>query len=196
MFFAKKDKIIYIILTVLILIGISTGMNYQKNFDSKLIDSMKKTFEFGLFNFFGGDGFYQICFFMLLSFFKHFLVLSSGAISWITYPVMLLNLFGVGFKFGTVFYFLFSVLGLSGFVEIIIISVILIYIIFLFILYSKRLTDLRLKISLLKKIRYEDYRFLIISFFQGIFSMLVLFVLYVLLKNTSLKLYGLFKTFL
>ncbi len=196
MFLIKKDKIIYIILFFISAVGIATGINYQKTVSNETIRILKKSFEFGLYNFLFAESFIKIFFSALYSFFKHFIVFSIGALWWGTYPLIPFNLFGICFKMGIVLSYVISILKTNGIFEIFTLLIIVFFIIIISIIFCKKITDKRLKISRYKKFDYMDIKF-ILSGFIGIFiASIVLIFFYFLSKNSGLKLYGLFTTFL
>ena len=196
MFSIKKDKIIYIVLFVISVIGIATGINYQKTVSNETIKLFKKSFEFGLYNFFFGESFFLIFFSLFFSLVKHFVVFSLAAFWWWTYPLIPLNLFGIGFKMGIVMSFVISILKINGLLEIIALLIIVFFIMFVAIIFCKNITDKRIKLNRYNKIDYTDIRFILISGICVLVLTLILIFLFFLSKYSGLKLYGLFTTFL
>ena len=196
MFLIKKDKAIYTILFLISVIGIATGMNYQKTISVETIKTLKKSFEFGLYNFFLGTDFLKIYFSMIFSLFKHFIIFSLGMFWWGIYPIVLLNLFGIGFKMGIVLSFVISLLKFNGIMEIISVFIIVFFIVFCAVIYCKNITDNRINMSRYKKIDYKNIKFIVLSASGVVILSFILNFLFFISKNSGLKLYGLFTTFL
>ena len=196
MFLIKKDRAIYIVLFVISAIGIATGINYQKTVSNETIKILKKSFEFGMYDFLLGEEFFKIFFSVVLSVCKHFIVFSLGALWWGTYPLIPLNLFGIGFKMGIVLSFVISLLKFNGILEIVSLSIIVFFIILCAVIYCKNVTEKRIKWNRYKKIDLTDIRFITISAIGAILLSLILILLFFLSKNSGMKLYGLFATFL
>ena len=196
MFKSQKEKIIFIILLFLSVIGVSTGINYQHFLANDTLNVAKKTFEFGMYYFFAGEKFIKIFLSVEFSFVKHFLIFSVGGIWWITYPFIPINLFCVGFKMGVAVSFIVSVLKIKGLASIIFLCLYTFFIIFVCTYYCFILTVKKRNSFKLKGITNIDLGFFTKAFLLNVLLSFGLGVFLLLFKILNLGLYGIFKTFL
>ena len=195
MFSVKKDKIIFICLLFVSLIGIATGINYQKQLNDTTITVIKKSFEFGLYEIFYGEQFLKIFIDVFVSVLKHFIVFFIGGISWFSYSVIPLNLFGIGFKLGIVLSYVTSMLKLKGVFEFFVLIIILFLIIVIFNFFCMQITMHKINNSI-KKNNYFDKEFIYKTFVIFGIMIISIIVIYFLVINIKLNLFGLFKTIL
>ncbi len=196
MFKNQKEKIVFIILLFVSVVGVSSGINYQHSLGNDTLSVAKKTFEFGMYYFFAGEKFIKIFLSVVFSFIRHFLIFSVGGILWITYPFIPINLFCVGFKMGVAVSFVVSILKINGFASIIFLCIYAFFIIFAstyycFILSVKKMNSFKQKGITTMDLKFFTRAFLfnaLLSFGLGIFLLLF--------KNLNLGLFGIFKTFL
>lgn len=196
MFLLKKDKLLYSVLFFVSLIGIATGINYQKTISVETIKSLKNSFEFGLYNFFFSKSFIEIGFSAFCSLFKHYVIFLIGGFNWATFTLIPLNLFGLGFKMGVVLSLVAAILKGNGIFEILFLLFFIFFIVFSVVIFCKNLIEKRIKINRFRKIDYSDIRLILISFFAFLTVFIILIFLLYFSKFINLKLYGIFTTFL
>lgn len=193
LFSIKKDKIVFVCFLFISLIGLSTGINYQKQLTNTSVEIIKKSFEFGLFGFFYGEKLFKIFVNIIISCLKHFFVFFVSGLSWFFYPVIPLNLFGICFKLGIVLSYITSILKIKGFFEISVLIFLLFFIIVLFSFLCTQITIQKIKNSI-QKINYIDKEFTYKNVLLLVLMIIGIIFIYFLGINIKFSLYGLFKT--
>ncbi len=193
MFFRKKDRVYFVCFILIIFLGISVGINYQKIAGDNTLKIAKNCFEFGFYDYLCGSSYLKIFFSLLISFFKHFVIFSLGKIFLFFTPIIPINLFGITFKMGVVLSYIISIMRTNGFLEIIYMGMLCVIIIGSFMIYSLiLLTDGGQKNV---KVNMNIKSFFVCAMIIFVVCLFILFLMF-LSDALSMKTYGILKTFL
>ncbi len=100
---SKNQVRVFAVFALVAVIGFATGINYKDIVGNRIFTVGKGCFEFGLLYLFGGKQLKKCMLNALASAGKSFAVMCAGAFSWLTFLLVPLELFGIGFKTGVSF---------------------------------------------------------------------------------------------
>lgn len=188
------EKIKLCIFFLISAVGFTSGINFMFNLNG--IDSIKKCFEFGMYEFFQGQNYYIVFMTLLFSVLKHYIFMFICHIFWISFPFVPLNLFGLSFKMGVVASSVIKTLGFQGFFECVFVILIVIAVLFSASIFSYFLFNRRLYHSRYNKIDYTDIIFLKKSLIYAFVFCFFITIIYLFSNVFELNLHGFINTFL
>lgn len=177
-------------------IGFASGLHYARAVGVEQIINIKGCFEFGLWALLSGSSFGSCFGRLALSCLKNFGMLFLGCLSWGTFLLVPVSLFGISFKMGVCFSFASGILRWQGILEILFLMVLSLLVMAAAVLFSTVILNRCLYHSRVKHIDMTDKNFFLGSLAAlGIFFVCIA-VLLALCCFTNNHLYGFFNTFL
>ncbi len=193
---SKKYVRLFAVLALVAVTGFATGINYKQMAGNTIFSVGKGCFEFGLLYLFAGKTLKKCIFGALVSSFESFAVMCAGALSWLTFLLMPLELFGISFKMGVSFACValpFSTIKLpSAFPMLLFVLTVM----FAFVLLASAVTERRVYHSRKRKLDSTDADFIkyLAAGFIIFFLINVVFIMFSHVTNIGLK--GFFGTVL
>ena len=109
-----KENLKLIFMLLLVSIGYSTGLHYQKIIGLNVLTVAKGCFEFGLLSLMLGKTISSSVAELLVSSLKHYFVMGLSSLNKMLFPFLYINLFGIGFKMGVCTSTVTFSLGING----------------------------------------------------------------------------------
>ncbi|MBR2861545.1 MAG: hypothetical protein IKB86_06880 [Clostridia bacterium] len=192
----NRENLKLIFMLVLVSIGYSTGIHYQKIIGLNVLSVAKGCFEFGLLSLLLGKPFSNTVLELLGSSIKHFFVLGLSSLSKVLFPFLFVNLFGLGFKLGVCTGTVISAFGLKELLPnlfIVLFSVIIMIFssVFAYFVFNRQIYRLRIK-----RIDSSEIEFYKQTSKGLVIFLIILFLMLCLASFTNLGLKGFFNTVL